>query len=219
MVKVFLTEVKSKIGNIYLAEWHFFKSNLCFRFTLLLLIFLASLIFLFLLVSHHPDIADMIKRRGEGLIMELRNPHGQLDPHALEKMMGFFIHNLRACLLTIIVGVIPFLFLPVFFVIFSGCMHAVFFMASKLLGLGVFSVYLTTVFPHAIFEYLGVLYSASLGTFLCTQLSKKVVPKRRKDSLALLTVAKHICRSYILVITPLFVIAAIVEVLITPLLG
>jgi stage II sporulation protein M len=138
---------------------------------------------------------------------------------AVEQIMVFFTHNLGACLIKIGLGLIPLLFLPILFIIVSGGIHAVFFVASDVLGVGVFTVYLTTVFPHGSFEYLGEFYSVSLGAFLCTQLSKKIIPKRRKDSLPLSSVIKHICRSYVLVIIPLFVVAAIVEVLVTPLLA
>ena len=210
-------KIEYRIKSVYIPEWHFFRSKLWLWFKLSLVLFLISLTLFFLFFSYQPTVAETLKRKGGPLVREPGHLDAGLHSDSLKQMSIYFIHNLQACLLQIASGLIPFLFLPFVSVILSGFIDAVFLATWNLFGSDLLDVYLTTVFPHAIFEYAGIFYSAGLGMFLCGDLSKKVLGRDRKDSLTLLTGIKQVSRSYIFVIIPLFAIAAIMEVLITPL--
>ena len=216
MEKTFYGRVKCKIRNAYVAEWHFFKSSLWFWFKLSIIILLVSAVF-FSLIFSNQAITETAKKKLDELIMGL-SPHGQWESYNLKRVIGFFLHNVRAFLLQILSGLIPFLFLPICFVILEGSITAVFFVAVKLAELSALGTYFIVIFPHGIFEEIGGCYSASLGIFLCIESSKKVIHKWRGNSVPFLTIGKQIYRSCILIIIQLYAIAAIVEGLITPLL-
>ena len=218
MGKAFLGKTKRKIKSAYFAEWSFFKSNLWFGFKLSLIISLLSVVFLSLILVYHRDLPEVVRKNADELITKLNPQYGQWESYDLKKAIGFFSHNVRAVVLKIASGLIPFLFLPIFFVILNGFISAIFLMAAKLLQLNVLGTYFIAIFPHGIFENIGAWYSASLGIFLCIESSKKVIPKWRRNSVSFVTIGKRICRSCILVIAPLYAIAAVVEGLITPLL-
>jgi len=216
MKKLFFGKAKSKIRNAYLVEWRFFKSNLWFWFKLSIIILFVSVVFFSLLFSYHRDMTEIIRKRADTFIMKW-NP-GQPESDHLKTVIGFFVHNVRVFFLQILSGLIPFLFLPMLFVIISSFGLAIFLVAAKLAGVSVLGAYFLGIFPHGIFEEIGGCYSASLGIFLCIESSKKMIHKWRGNSVPFLTIGKQICRSCILIIIPLYAIAAIVEGLITPLL-
>ena len=102
--------------------------------------------------------------------------------------------------------------------VLEGSLIATFLVAMNSLELNGLAIYFISVFPHDIFEELGTCYCASLGIFMCIESSKKISQKWRGHSVSLIQVGKQILRSYILVIVPLYLIAAIIEGFITPLL-
>jgi len=216
MKKLFFGKVRSKIINAYLAEWRFFKSNLWFWFKLSIIILLVSVVFFSLLFSYNRDITEIIRKRADSLPTKWKQDLLESDP--LKSVMDLFLHNVGAFLIQIVSGLIPFVFLPFFITILNGLVEAIFLVAAKLAGVSVLGTYFIGIFPHGIFEEIGGCYSASLGIFLCIESSKKVIHKWRGNSVPFLTIGKQICRSCILIIIPLYAIAAIVEGLITPLL-
>ena len=215
MIRSFLRKVKYKIRDIYCEEWNFFKSKLWFGFKLSFVIFLVSIVSFYLIFSCHPFFAAKIEEMADKLMMKF---YSQWEAYGIKMSMVFFAHNTIAFLLKIVTGLIPFLFMPIFLVIFNGVLLAFFFLTAKLSGLNVLAAYFITIFPHFIFEGFGSFYAVSLGIFLCTESSKKLIPRWKNNSVSFKTIGKQIYRSCISIIIPLTAIAAIVEGLVTPLL-
>ncbi|MFB3886007.1 MAG: stage II sporulation protein M [Thermodesulfobacteriota bacterium] len=215
MRKPFHRKVKCKIRNTYRAEWGFFKSKLWVSFKFSFVIFLASIVFFYLMFSYHPLFSAKIEKRADKLMMKF---HDQWESYGLKMSMVFFAHNSWTFSLEIVTGLIPFLFLPIFLLIFNGILYAFFFTTAQLSGLNVLVAYFITIFPHGIFEYFGMFYAASLGIYLCIESSKKMIRRWRNNSVSFDAIRRQIFRSCILIIIPLYAVAAIVEGLITPLL-
>ena len=218
MRKPFFEIIKSKVRKAYLAEWCFFKLNLWFWFKLSIIILLISVVISILLFSYNQDMTEILRKRIDTLSTKWKQ--NLLGTEPLKSTINYFVHNVGAFLVQIVLGLFPFLFLPFFITALNGWIQAIFLVAAKLAGANIFGTYFIGIFPHGIFEEIGGLYSASLGVYLCVQSSRKVIQKWRgnSNSVPFLTIGKQIYRSCILIIIPLYAIAAIVEGFITPLL-
>jgi len=123
--------------------------------------------------------------------------------------------NIFATATCIGLGLIPFLFLPVWAVLSNAMV------IGAILGLsastGLMSPAKAVVFgllPHGIFEMTGFFLSMAMGIYLCRTLSLKIL--RKAGDTRILQVLNDIARTFVLVVIPLIVIAAFVECTVTP---
>ena len=83
--------------------------------------------------------------------------------------------------------------------------------------------------PHGIFELLAIDYSASIGVYLSLQISKKILNLERDELIVLfskknqdngsedqISLFKRALKTWLGVIVPLLIVAAIIETFITP---
>jgi stage II sporulation protein M len=141
--------------------------------------------------------------------------------------LTLFYHNARASVIAVAAGVVPLACLPVLDPLANGATLGLLASVSKHQGLNVPLLFLKSVAPHGIFELPAVLYATSVGIYLSLTLGKLAREVWRKrggrepqgpaaaDSLNL---TGKVVRSFVLVVLPLLLIAAIIEACITPLL-
>ncbi len=147
-----------------------------------------------------------------------------------------FYHNLRASLVAVAGGLVPFLCLPVLDPLLNGAVLGFLVSISRRSGLDPVRLIITGVLPHGVFELTAVLYATSVGFYLSLTLGKRILAARREkraleataasggfegpDSdpvrLDAAALAVRVARSFLLVILPLLVIAAFVEAFVTP---
>jgi stage II sporulation protein M len=130
-------------------------------------------------------------------------------------MIEIFWGNLLICLKSIILGFVPFLFLPVIGV-FSSIMPIGLFLA----GVNLFTEmdqfsFFVSLLPHGIFELAASLYASSVGVYLTIQTSKMILPKFRAKAVPLRTLCKQAAHSFILIVVPLLMVAAFIEAFIS----
>lgn len=141
-------------------------------------------------------------------------PEGAPEQNPLRiSARGLFVNNLRASIVSNLLGIIPFIFLPAFILIVNaGIIGTVFAMGGELSGL---KLLIGGILPHSIFEIPALLISISMGLFLCSQVSKKLLRKEHKPIFELI---KRQVLISLLVVAPLLLVAALIESRITPLI-
>ena len=127
-----------------------------------------------------------------------------------------FLNNARACLFFILLGIIPFIFYPVIALFINGAVTgaigAIFMQSSAGANLLKFSI---GILPHGVVEIPAVLISFGCGYMICKELTKKILSK---EHMPIKEVFLYAIKTYVLVVIPLLLVAALIEAKVTPLL-
>lgn len=129
--------------------------------------------------------------------------------------LGLLINNVRACFSSIILGFLPFLFLPALsMVVNAGIVGAM----LGFYAVNGYSIWRLTVFgllPHGIFELPALFIAFACGFSLCLTMCRAVV---RLDGGLIVPELKNLARVFVVNIIPLLILAAATEAYLTPLL-
>lgn len=167
----------------------------------------------------------------------------RLEGTPLVLALTLFYHNVRASAIAVAAGWVPFLFLPILDPLLNGGVIGLLVSVSKHQDLDVPRLILTKILPHGVFELTAVLYATSLGLYLSAETGKRAAAawrerrrRRRGEPPPVPKVenfletypersaardespAVNVLRSFVLVVLPLLLIAALVEGFITPVL-
>ena len=124
-----------------------------------------------------------------------------------------FKNNMKAAVLSVGMGIIPFLFIPVYTVVVNAAILGGFYQYFIALpGMSV-GMYFASIMPHGIIEIPGFLLGVTLGIHLCIELTKKILKKPSKDFPEVL---KDLASVMVLIILPMLVLAAFIEAFVTP---
>lgn len=197
----------------YKETWRFISKDM--RWILLgsILVFIAVIVLTHLFITRNPQMQQEI-------MGEIRNamPEEIFETETgLPMAAALFKNNIIACLVSVVTGFVPFLFLPAI----SLCMNA------AILGLlgGVYQVnnmsvvgmYVFGILPHGIFEFPALLLSMAMGLRICYCLVKRICEGKYNRGAVKTAVAGSL-RTFLLVVIPLLLFAAIIEATLTPFL-
>ncbi len=210
----------SIIERFYLDEWIRFKTKYLKIFLIVCILFIIISLLSYSFLVSHPDQAQ--KR-----IAELqRHLLGMIPPGATGYRLfsAIFFNNLRASFFAIVLGMIPFLFLPILGVFQNGIYMGAVSAMTHLKGLNVISSFLVYIAPHGIFEFPAIFLSVCMGIYISLNITKKFLAIGQRDpgELSLLdrekekeetvfNVVKEIVRTWIGVVIPLLLVAAVIE--------
>ncbi len=181
---------KLSVKEQYIKSWEFIKESKNFIFVIIGIFFLSTLIGFFIPV---PDsLSKLILSYIKDIVKQTSNLSG------LELIAFIFFNNLKSSFFGLILGIF-FGILPSFIAIFNGyILGFVSFESVKENGIFI----LWRLLPHGIFELPAVFISLGLGMKLATSLfNKKELRKNFIDAL----------RTFLFVVIPLLIIAAIIE--------
>lgn len=189
----------------------FYQKELKRIFILLTIAFFVICIVTGIFLYNNQDIANHLFMEIKKLLLskDVLNDAGTISVSSL------IANNLLASFISILTGVIPFFFLPVFSLLLNAGMIGVVFGAMPITSSSVLFLMMGLV-PHGIFEITALLLSLTLGVYLCKEMCLRVIGKKREISNTQMIF--HIVRIYLLVIVPLMIIAGFIETYITPLL-
>lgn len=138
---------------------------------------------------------------------------GILDEDGTVSAFALLTNNVRATLLTILYGFVPYVFLPALS------------LGTNALLLGAFAayyvnngssllLYLAGIIPHGIFELPAIVLAVAMGIYLCKMINYYVKHNTKGIMLPLMA---DLLRAFLLRLIPLLVLASLVEAYITPL--
>ena len=196
------------IGRQYKESWRFISKDLRWIFPGAVVIFISLIVLTDLFFSKHPEqmqqIMDMFAQTLEDIA-----PDGEISAPYL------FLNNLQACAMAVILGLIPFLFLTAFTLIVNAAVMGAVAAMYRMMGRSVAVMYLAGILPHGIFELPAILLSISMGLYLCYCLVKRICEGRYKRGIVKKALANSL-RTFLCLIIPLLVVAALIETYITP---
>ncbi len=184
-------------------------------FFIALAAFLAAALLTHIYLSAHPDLARTAFASFSSSLLK-KIPR---DASGIELFLFILSNNLIASALMTALGLIPFLFLPIFGALANGASLGITTSMAALKGYQTGPVLLFSVAPHGLFEIPAFLFAVTLGLLTCLRITNQALSAsatRTEDSF--LSFSVRIIKRWLAIVLPLLLLAAAVEAFITPLL-
>ena len=123
-------------------------------------------------------------------------------------------HNLRAGAVSVLTGCIPFLFLPALILLVNALILGGAVGLIGLMGQNIFLGFVAMILPHGIFELPANVLSYAIGIVVCRTLARQIRGKNEPGQLR--ETLLNCILLFLLVCVPLLLIAAPVEMYVTP---
>lgn len=167
-------------------------------------VFILGIALLFVCIK--PEVAnEMIKNFFEGKT-DILAPDGTVTA------FGLLRNNVTASLVMFLAGIIPFIFLPLIGIFVNGAIIGALFKLFYANGVNILALFIRGILPHGIFEIPALVISAAMGVKLCMTVIKKI----RKKDVSLGETLRELGITFITVVVPLLIVAALVEAYVTP---
>lgn len=148
--------------------------------------------------------------------MEEVQQSGLVDESGSISLMALFGNNLQATLTATAMGLVPFVYLPVFSLALNGAVIGAVLALSEMMGMELWQMILLGLLPHGIFEIPAIMLGVAMGLYLCRQMNGTL--RKRTGTPKIEVVLPHLCRVAVFGVVPLLAVAALIETLVTPLL-
>lgn len=186
------------IGDFWRAEYGRYVGMTAAAFlVLLVLAYIAGRLFPDIPVSVISAFSEDIA--GSGIVQE----DGSFN------VLALFTNNLRAMVLGVLYGFIPFLYLTA---LALGVNAAILGMLASLID-GQWLLLAAGILPHGIFELPALFLSLAAGLCLCKNINVYI---RKNEKGIMKPLLLNILRVVVLLVLPLLVIAAVMETYVTP---
>lgn len=197
--------------NQYRKSMVFFKGQLI-KLTLIVgVIFVIVIAVSAIYLKDHPEIIQNLMIE----FMNMANNSGIINDSGEISSIGLMMNNMKACVMSIAIGLIPFIFLPLITLIMNAALIGAMFGLYSIMEISYLSLFAGLI-PHGIFEIPALIISMTLGIYLCKETTMKLLGKRSDVKIS--EVCGSIFNFYVCVIVPLLIIAGIVEAYITPII-
>lgn len=189
----------------------FYKKELQRIFISMIILFFVICIITSIFLYYNQDIANQMLLETKKLLLskDILSDAGTIQVGSL------ILNNVFASFYSIVTGIIPFFFLPLFSLLLNAGMIGVVFGSMPITHSSMLLIFVGLL-PHGIFEITALLLSLSLGVYLCKEMCLRIIGKKRK--LPMMSMLLHILRIYLLIIVPLMIVAGFIETYITPIL-
>ena len=214
------------LQQLYASEWKWFKSTNLKIFLVMILAFFAVAVASHTYLIGHPELAEeKVMEIVKALMEKLPVLEG-----GFKLFIAIFLNNLLVASLSMLAGLIPFLFIPVWAVMINAVAMGIVSSYVYIKGIDLFALLIFGIAPHGILEIPAFLYAGSLGVLLSLNVlrlitnvnsSNKDMGEQQTASAAnpedsFMFLLKRVLRTWLLVIVPLLLIAAAIETFITP---
>ena len=203
-----ILKIDSPVNRFYKDQWDQFRKKFWGVFIFSAVLFILTAVLAYIYFLYHPEqaqsafakLAEIFKRK-----IPLQSGFNQA--------LALSINNSVGSLLSLFLGLIPFLFLPVLSIISNGTALGIVSAVSTIQGLNPFKVFIS-IAPHGLLELPALFYSAGLGIYLSREIIKHLFFREyiREPFFSLL---EEVVITFIGVILPLLLAAALIETFIT----
>lgn len=198
------------IKEQYKKTFHFIGKDMRWIVLGTTVIFIALIVLTDLFFSKHTDMMAELLQQFQETVKDIA-PDGSISAPLL------FLNNLKACVIAMVIGFIPFLFLPVFVLGVNAAVMGAVASMYRMTGMSVAGMYLFGILPHGIFELPAILISISMGLYLCYCLVKRICEGRYNRGIVKEALG-NMLRTLLTLIIPLLAVAAVIETYVTPIL-
>lgn len=200
----------NSIKEQYILAWNFIKNKLLKIFLIILSVFiLLQICSAFFLISNEDMTYQMVEQFRQAF-------KDEMGTEGIDMFFMFIQNNTTASVLAIVVGFIPFLFLPIFNLFINSLSVGVVYAFAYIQDISIINTIIFGLLPHGIFEITAYLLSITMGIYLCLTISRRIDSKEEKGSILLAII--NICRTIFTIVLPFLIIAAVIETYITPIL-
>lgn len=191
------------MNKIWNSEFKEFNRVILKYFVISFILFFGSILTIKFILGMNP----------ENVINTLDNyaPKRASTHEGYKEFLAIFFNNLIACLLAILGGFIPFIFLPIISCVKNAYFMALIFAWLEIEKINILATSLVVLVPHGIFEIPAVLYSFSIGIYLCTTITLSII--KGTSTRKYITEIK---KAFIYIIIPLLLVAALIESFVVP---
>lgn len=201
--------------NFIISQWNhaenYFEKNLKQTYYFCFFLFGVLIIVNVILFQNNSQVTQLYYEE----LMTVFKEKSFLESTGLSLWFGIFVNNLMAGAITIVAGLIPFLFLPILSLasnaIVVGLMGAVY----QMNGMGWIPL-LVGILPHGVLEIPAFILGVTLGVHICFKLVKTILRKNFKGEFKQAIIAS--VRIFFFWMVPLFIVAAFIEAFLTPVL-
>ena len=196
----------------YKEIWRYLCRELKWILPGVVVFFIAVIVLTHLFMVKNPDM--------QAQFMEMIHnslPEGLEEKTGLPMAADLFRNNTIACIIAVVSGFVPFLFLPVITLFVNAAVLGVLGGVYQNMGMSVAGMYVFGIMPHGIFELPAILLSLAMGIRLCYCLVRRICEGRYNRGIVKETLTGAL-RTFMLVIIPLLIIAALIESQLTPIL-
>jgi stage II sporulation protein M len=190
----------------YRMATDFLLRDLGFYFFLVVATFLLLTVFTTYLFQQNPEIAQNLMQtvvdKFQGIVID-----GEIS------FANLLINNLQASVLGILIGLIPFLFLPILGIFSNAAVLGLVFASYQTAAIPLWKIIVFGILPHGVFELTAVFICYGMGLCICWNLTKKIIGQRKRENLKELL--QNCLRTTLLYIVPLLVAAALIETYLT----
>jgi stage II sporulation protein M len=204
-----------EMKNFMVRQWKgaetYFEKHLKQTFLICLSVFIVLIIINLILFSSNPQMSEMYFNE----LMAVFKGKTLLNSTGVDLWIGIFINNIIAGGISVLLGGVPFLFLPYFSLasnaIIIGLMGAVY----QMNGIG-WLPFMVGILPHGVIEIPTLILGVTLGVHICSKLVKQILKRSFKGELKQAIIG--CLQIYVCWMIPLFFLASFIEVFITPIL-
>lgn len=168
--------------------------------------FLSGIIF-YLAFSQNPSLLEEMM----SWVNELLGSKEIIDEYGKMNVFRLFLANFMAVTHSILLGLLPFFYLPVLALLLNAVLIGVVGAAALLLGMPPMALVASLV-PHGIFELPALILGAGIGLRLCHSLVRRML---RRPEPKFTVLVCDLVRVLVLVVIPLLIAAAIIESYVT----
>ncbi|MCR8645459.1 stage II sporulation protein M [Paenibacillus sp. N1-5-1-14] len=194
---------------MYRDEWLYFKRDYRKAFVWVLIV---SMIVFFIMLW---GAEQLFRSNPENVMQFLQDRLGVDSPQMVDS--GFthiFLHNLRAAVSSFLLGLIPIVILPAFTTVATIASISFVIPFAQSLGVSAWKIIVYGILPHGLLEIPAFALASAIGIYMSLSIIRQLFNKRKLNR-PLLQVMKQCLRSFILVVFPLILIAAVIEAFVT----
>ena len=170
--------------------------------------FLVIALLAYLAGRFAPTLCDTVI----GYFMDMIDSSAVMDDAGNFSAVGLFFNNLRAMVMTVLYGFIPFLFLPALSLGVNAIIVGV--MAAYYSNSGISMLaFFAGILPHGVFELPALILSLAAGLYLCQSINTYI---RHNEKGVMKPLLLDLLRLVALVVLPLLIVAAVMEAYVTP---
>lgn len=199
-----------KVKEKFIIEFRFYREFYQVSFFTVLILGMITSIVCFILSFYFEDF--IVQQFNNIAEQTLVNKKGELTN--VQKFFAIFPNNLFVGLVIILCGFIPIYGLPVVYSLLSFASVGIVMGFGFIMEKNILQAMMVAFVPHAVIEVIAILYSVAIGMYVNKNMIKKVYFRKKKSEKFKYLLIRSM-KSYLLIVIPVFLIAALVEAFIT----